>query len=104
MRHELWRTILTARADIDKLVAAAVGDYPEQGPPRMPTAWSSAATSATVVRGQGPTRVARSVGGGGGGGGGGCGLGGGTAAGLLLGGLFLLHGPGFRRRRLARPS
>jgi len=34
MRHELWRAILAARGDVDKLVASAVGDYPNQAPPR----------------------------------------------------------------------
>jgi type IV/VI secretion system ImpK/VasF family protein len=34
MRHELWRAILAARGDLDRLVAAAVGDYPSQAPPR----------------------------------------------------------------------
>ncbi|HEX3760694.1 MAG TPA: DotU family type IV/VI secretion system protein [Kofleriaceae bacterium] len=34
MRHELWRAILTTRGDIDRQVAAAVGDYPKQAPPR----------------------------------------------------------------------
>lgn len=37
MRHDLWRAILGARADLDKLVAAAVGDYPSQPPPRATT-------------------------------------------------------------------
>jgi type IV/VI secretion system ImpK/VasF family protein len=34
MRHELWRAILAARGDVDKLVAAAVGDYPNHAPAR----------------------------------------------------------------------
>ena len=34
MRHELWRAILAARGDLDRLVAGAVGDYPSQAPPR----------------------------------------------------------------------
>jgi type IV/VI secretion system ImpK/VasF family protein len=34
MRHELWRAILAARGDLDRLVASAVGDYPDQAPPR----------------------------------------------------------------------
>ena len=38
MRQERWRAILAARDDIDKLVAAAIGDYPRQGPPRATTA------------------------------------------------------------------
>lgn len=37
MRHELWRAILGARNDIDKLVASAIGDYPAQPPPRAVT-------------------------------------------------------------------
>lgn len=38
MRHELWRAILAARGDLDKLVASAVGDYPNNAPPRAVTA------------------------------------------------------------------
>jgi type IV/VI secretion system ImpK/VasF family protein len=34
MRHELWRAILAARGDLDRLVAGAVGDYPSHAPPR----------------------------------------------------------------------
>lgn len=34
MRYELWRAILAARGDLDRLVASAVGDYPNQAPPR----------------------------------------------------------------------
>jgi type IV/VI secretion system ImpK/VasF family protein len=34
MRYELWRAILAARGDLDRLVASAVGDYPDQAPPR----------------------------------------------------------------------
>lgn len=37
MRHELWRAIFAARGDVDKLVASAVGDYPNQAPPRPVT-------------------------------------------------------------------
>jgi type IV/VI secretion system ImpK/VasF family protein len=37
MRHELWRAILAARGDRDRLVAGAVGDYPSQAPPRPVT-------------------------------------------------------------------
>jgi len=37
MRHELWRAIFAARGDLDKLVAAAVGDYPSHAPPRPGT-------------------------------------------------------------------
>lgn len=37
MRHDLWRAILAARGDLDKLVAAAVGDYPSHAPPRPGT-------------------------------------------------------------------
>jgi type IV/VI secretion system ImpK/VasF family protein len=32
MRHEVWRAILAARGDLERLVAAAVGDYPSQAP------------------------------------------------------------------------
>lgn len=32
-RHELWAVIMAASADIDRLVAAAVGDLPDSGPP-----------------------------------------------------------------------
>ncbi len=35
MRYELWRAILAARGDVDRLVASAVGDYPNQAPPRV---------------------------------------------------------------------
>lgn len=38
MRYELWRGVLGARSDLDRLVASAVGDYPNQPPPR-PVAW-----------------------------------------------------------------
>jgi len=38
MRHEQWRAILAARGDLDRLVAAAVGDYPSHAPPRATTA------------------------------------------------------------------
>jgi type IV/VI secretion system ImpK/VasF family protein len=38
MRNELWRAILTTQGDLDKLVAAGVGDYPNQAPPRATTA------------------------------------------------------------------
>jgi type IV/VI secretion system ImpK/VasF family protein len=34
MRQERWRAILGARDDVDRLVASAVGDYPNLGPPR----------------------------------------------------------------------
>jgi type IV/VI secretion system ImpK/VasF family protein len=34
MRHELWRAVFAARGEVDKLVASAVGDYPNQAPPR----------------------------------------------------------------------
>ncbi len=34
MRYDLWRAILAARGDVDRLVATAVGDYPNQAPPR----------------------------------------------------------------------
>ena len=37
MRHELWRAIFAARGDLDKLVASAVGDYPNNAPPRAAT-------------------------------------------------------------------
>jgi len=37
MRYELWRAILAARGHVDKLVASAVGDYPNQAPPRAAT-------------------------------------------------------------------
>jgi len=37
MRHDLWRAILAARGDLDKLVAAAVGDYPSHVLPRPGT-------------------------------------------------------------------
>lgn len=43
MRYERWSAILGARDDLDKLVAAAVGDYPNHGPPRATTAQPSAA-------------------------------------------------------------
>jgi len=36
VRYELWRAILAARSDLDKLVASAVGDYPSHAPPRAP--------------------------------------------------------------------
>jgi type IV/VI secretion system ImpK/VasF family protein len=38
MRYELWRATLAARGDLDRLVASAVGDYPDQAPPR-PVVW-----------------------------------------------------------------
>jgi type IV/VI secretion system ImpK/VasF family protein len=38
MRQERWRAILAARDDVDKLVAAAVGDFPRQAPARATTA------------------------------------------------------------------
>jgi type IV/VI secretion system ImpK/VasF family protein len=38
LKQDWWRAILTARDDIDKLVAKAVGDYPSQPPPRATTA------------------------------------------------------------------
>lgn len=34
MKHALWHAILATRAELDRLVAAAVGDYPNQAPPR----------------------------------------------------------------------
>lgn len=34
MRQDLWRAILAARGDLDRLVASAVGDYPSSAPPR----------------------------------------------------------------------
>lgn len=34
MRHDLWRAILAARGDLDRLVASAVGAYPGKAPPR----------------------------------------------------------------------
>ncbi|HET9625221.1 MAG TPA: DotU family type IV/VI secretion system protein [Kofleriaceae bacterium] len=34
MRHELWRAVLAACSDLDRMVAGAVGDYPSQAPPR----------------------------------------------------------------------
>lgn len=33
-RRDTWRAILDARADVDRMVAAAVGDYPDQAPVR----------------------------------------------------------------------
>ncbi|MEX1368553.1 MAG: DotU family type IV/VI secretion system protein [Nannocystaceae bacterium] len=33
-RRDTWRAILDARADVDRMVAAAVGDYPDQIPVR----------------------------------------------------------------------
>jgi len=38
LKQDRWRAILTARDDIDKLAAKAVGDYPNQPPPRATTA------------------------------------------------------------------
>ncbi|MCX4244135.1 DotU family type IV/VI secretion system protein [Paraliomyxa miuraensis] len=54
-RREAWRSILSARNDIDRLVASAVGDYPEQAPLRpsstlaLETQWQNPGRSATNV-------------------------------------------------------
>jgi type IV/VI secretion system ImpK/VasF family protein len=34
MRYELWRAIVATRGGVDRAVASAVGDYPNQAPPR----------------------------------------------------------------------
>jgi type IV/VI secretion system ImpK/VasF family protein len=55
MRYERWRQILAARSELDKLVASAVGDYPNHGPPRS-------APPRSPVRSPGPASPVRGPG------------------------------------------
>ncbi|HWU87365.1 MAG TPA: hypothetical protein VN253_08820, partial [Kofleriaceae bacterium] len=65
MKHERWRAILAAQGDLDKLVAAAVGDFPAGGPPRAATVRPAPATAPRVAGGpqlvRPPTAAPRTV-------------------------------------------
>jgi type IV/VI secretion system ImpK/VasF family protein len=54
-RHEAWRAILSARTDVDRLVATAVGDYPERAPVR-PSGGEAGTSSWTGWRDPGTTQ------------------------------------------------
>jgi len=54
-RRDVWRAILAARSDVDRMVASAVGDYPDAAPVRPSTGTGTITTTTTAVPFQMPT-------------------------------------------------